>query len=107
MSLSSSTLVRHFHSSFTRELIGRFTLPLVTGVETKSTYKCEECPDEPVTTETETSYQVSCFIAQDVKYMHTAIRKVSNGTVEPPNKGHYGAKDFVPCREVVPISEVK
>ena len=26
-------------------------------------------------------------------------------TVEPPNKGHYGANDFVPCREVVPISE--
>ena len=79
MPLSSSTLVRHFYSSFTRDLIGRFTLPLVTGVETKSTYKCEECPDEPVTTETETSYQVSCFIAQDVKYMYTAMRKVSNG----------------------------
>ena len=28
-------------------------------------------------------------------------------TVEPLNKGHYGANDFVPCREVVPISEVK
>ena len=27
--------------------------------------------------------------------------------VEPPNKGHYGANDIVPCREVVPISEVK
>ena len=26
-------------------------------------------------------------------------------TVEPPNKGHYGDNDFVPCREVVPISE--
>ena len=37
-------------------------------------------------------------------------------TVEPPNKGHYGANDLslversslyqrVPCREVVPISE--
>ena len=25
-------------------------------------------------------------------------------TVEPPNKGHWGS---VPCREVVPISEVK
>ena len=28
-------------------------------------------------------------------------------TVEPPNKGHFGANSFVPCREVVPISEVK
>ena len=26
-------------------------------------------------------------------------------TVEPPNKGHYGANDFVPYREVVSISE--
>ena len=26
-------------------------------------------------------------------------------TVEPPNKGHFGANSFVPCREVVPISE--
>ena len=32
-------------------------------------------------------------------------------TVEPPNKGHFGASSFVPCkedapcREVVPISE--
>ena len=26
-------------------------------------------------------------------------------TVEPTNKGHFGANSFVPCREVVPISE--
>ena len=24
-------------------------------------------------------------------------------TVEPPNKRHFGANSFVPCREVVPI----
>ena len=28
-------------------------------------------------------------------------------TVEPPNKVYYGTIDFVPCREVVPISGVK
>ena len=28
-------------------------------------------------------------------------------TVEPLNKGHFGANTFVPCREVVSISEVK
>ena len=28
-------------------------------------------------------------------------------TVEPLNKGHFGANSVVPCREVVPISEVK
>ena len=27
-------------------------------------------------------------------------------TVEPPNKGQFGANSFVPCRVVVPISEV-
>ena len=28
-------------------------------------------------------------------------------TVEPPNKGHFGANGSVPRREVVPILEVK
>ena len=27
--------------------------------------------------------------------------------LSPLNKGHFGANSFVPCREVVPISEVK
>ena len=36
------------------------------------------------------------------KHMRIAVY-----TVEPPNKGHFGANNFVPCREVVPISEVK
>ena len=44
----------------------------------KSTYKCEESVDELVTTETEDSYQVSCFISQDIKYIYTALRKVSD-----------------------------
>ena len=38
----------------------------------------------------------------------TEIEVVSVNTgVEPLNKGHFGANSFVPCREVVPISEVK
>ena len=36
-----------------------------------------------------------------------SIPKNNTYTVEPPNKGHFGANSFVPCREVVPISEVK
>ena len=32
---------------------------------------------------------------------------LSDIQLEPPNKGHYGANDFVPRRAVVPISEVK
>ena len=35
------------------------------------------------------------------------ISQVKCFTVEPLNKGHFGANSFVPCREVVPISEVK
>ena len=27
-------------------------------------------------------------------------------TVKPPNRGHFGDGPFVPCREVVPFSEV-
>ena len=32
---------------------------------------------------------------------------IRSNTVEPPNKGHFGANSFVACRDVVPISEVK
>ena len=28
-------------------------------------------------------------------------------TVEPPNKGHIGGNNVIPCRGVVPMSEVK
>ena len=28
-------------------------------------------------------------------------------TVEPPNKGHFGGNNFVPCKEAVPVSTVK
>ena len=31
--------------------------------------------------------------------------KICKHTVEPPNKGHHETNDFVPCREVVLISE--
>ena len=36
----------------------------------------------------------------EIQYLHDA-------TPEIPNKGHFGANIFVPCREVIPISEVK
>ena len=32
---------------------------------------------------------------------------VSYGTVEPPNKGHFGTGNFVLCKEVVLFSEVE
>ena len=35
------------------------------------------------------------------------ISIIHYNTVERMNKGRFVANDFVPCREVVPISEVK
>ena len=32
--------------------------------------------------------------------------QISFYTVEPPNRGYYGANGFVPCKGVVPILEV-
>ena len=56
------------------------------------------------------NHMVDCFIEVNslLIFTHTPTRcRVQLYTVEPPNKGHYGANDFVPCREVVLISEVK
>ena len=34
------------------------------------------------------------------------MRAVESDTVKPPNKGHFGDRPVVPCREVVLFSEV-
>jgi len=39
--------------------------------------KCVESDDEPITTLSETVYQMSCFIDKDVKYMQTGLQNVS------------------------------
>ena len=41
-------------------------------------YKCLESDDEMETMEFEDSLQLSCFIEQEVKYLHTGITKVSH-----------------------------
>ena len=51
-----------------------------------------------------------------IRYIQCGVKTPNTGllatlgtvriTVEPPNKGHFGGNNFVPCREVVPISEV-
>ncbi|KAI0214284.1 Ubiquitin carboxyl-terminal hydrolase 14 [Lamellibrachia satsuma] len=38
------------------------------------TMKCVESDDEPVTKNTETFYQLSCFIQKEVKYLHTGLQ---------------------------------
>ncbi|XP_077991182.1 ubiquitin carboxyl-terminal hydrolase 14-like [Glandiceps talaboti] len=43
------------------------------GIEMASTLKCIEAPEEEETKSSETLYQLSCFISQDVKYMHTGL----------------------------------
>ena len=59
-----------------------------------------------------------CFITNDLTYslrsVYQRLLSLTNSlhihirfTVEPPNNGHFGANNFVPYREVVPILEVK
>lgn len=40
-------------------------------------WKCVEAEDEPTTKSTENYLQLSCFISQDVKYMQSGLRSVS------------------------------
>lgn len=70
------------------------------GVQLQTKYKCEDSTTEPETQEVEKSYQLSCFISQDVKYLHTGLRKGLEGTVEKhcPTLGrdaHYSKKSSV------------
>ncbi|XP_071807756.1 ubiquitin carboxyl-terminal hydrolase 14-like [Asterias amurensis] len=44
------------------------------GVTFESTLKCVEAEDEPVTKSTELVLQLSCFITQEVKYIHTGLK---------------------------------
>lgn len=44
------------------------------GIEYKTSMKCDEAEDEPESKSSECVYQLSCFISQDVKYLHTGLR---------------------------------
>lgn len=44
------------------------------GIDCKAVMKCDESEDEPESISTERLYQLSCFINQDVKYLHTGLR---------------------------------
>ncbi|KAL5456936.1 hypothetical protein EMCRGX_G034164 [Ephydatia muelleri] len=46
------------------------------SLQLQTKYKCEDSASEPETQEVEKSYQLSCFISQDVKYLHTGLLKV-------------------------------
>ena len=50
-----------------------------------SELKCVESEDEPVTRSTEKFLQLSCFISQDVKYLHTGLKLVSGTVVKRMN----------------------
>lgn len=39
--------------------------------------KCVEAEDEPVSKSKEQFLQLSCFISQDVRYMHSGLKNVS------------------------------
>ncbi|XP_048582845.1 ubiquitin carboxyl-terminal hydrolase 14 [Nematostella vectensis] len=59
------------------------------GIESESTMKCVEAPDEPETKSKETLFQLSCFISQEVKYIHTGLqsRLTENITKKSPSLG--------------------
>lgn len=42
----------------------------------QNTYKCLESDEEMEVTEIENSFQLSCFIEQEIKYLHTGLAKV-------------------------------
>ncbi|XP_071483761.1 ubiquitin carboxyl-terminal hydrolase 14-like [Diadema antillarum] len=44
------------------------------GAKFDSTLKCIESEDEPPVKSQETIYQMSCFISQEVKYLHTGLK---------------------------------
>ena len=53
--------------------------------------------------------QPSAPAPQSQKNLREGKKRKDNiivNTGEPPNKRHFGGNSFVPCREVVPISEV-
>lgn len=51
------------------------------GIESEAIMKCTEAPDEPETKSKETLYQLSCFISQEVKYMHTGLKSRLEDTI--------------------------
>ncbi len=65
------------------------------GVTFESTLKCVEAEDEPVTKSTELVLQLSCFITQEVKYLHTGLKNVRRMSVPMPGisslrgQGHF------------------
>ncbi|XP_031552451.1 ubiquitin carboxyl-terminal hydrolase 14-like [Actinia tenebrosa] len=44
------------------------------GIESESIMKCVEAPEEPEVKSKETLFQLSCFISQEVKYIHTGLQ---------------------------------
>lgn len=42
--------------------------------------KCAEAEEEPVAKSKEQFLQLSCFISQEVRYMHSGLRNVSYGS---------------------------
>ncbi|XP_019853603.1 PREDICTED: ubiquitin carboxyl-terminal hydrolase 14-like [Amphimedon queenslandica] len=59
-----------------------YSLLYIVDVKLQHSYKCLESEDEMETMEFEDSLQLSCFIEQEVKYLHTGITKGLKGTIE-------------------------
>ena len=72
------------------------TLKVITGAP--------ECGTSNFSLEGVCQYIQKITRASDIEFVLVTF---SFYTVERPNKGYYEVDDFVPCTEVVPISQVK
>jgi len=63
------------------QCVGTSLIDQYCGIDFETTMQCDEAPEEPKTVTTEKQYQYSCFISQDVKYMHTGLRLRLNETI--------------------------
>lgn len=74
------------------------------GIDFSTTMKCDEAPDELETTSSERQYQLSCFISQEVKYMHTGLRSRLKETITKasPSLGKDAAYTKTSCISRLP-----
>lgn len=76
MEVDSSTSVGATASNMDNGFIDQYF-----GLEFEYTMKCAEAPEEGETQGTEKLFQLSCYISQEVKYMHTGLKNRLEETI--------------------------
>ena len=103
----------HKHSSWLQDTVNltsrrecyRMRLQRITSVYLKDSFKCMGM--QWVASVVYSIKILGLSLLYKKAFSFVLCTRMNVATVEPPNKGHFGANSFVPCREVVPISEVK